>query len=75
MLIMFIDRVTLFFFLSKSLLAIDDLEGRDNERDLNEFSSEANVESMLLVERGLRELATLKVPAILIHLRFLQFFF
>ncbi|CAK9314903.1 unnamed protein product [Citrullus colocynthis] len=46
---------------AKEVTATDDLELRDNERDLNEFSSEANVESMLLVERGLRELATLKV--------------
>lgn len=30
-------------------------------RDLNEFSGEGNVESMLLVEKGLRELASLKV--------------
>ncbi|XP_023537927.1 coiled-coil domain-containing protein SCD2 isoform X1 [Cucurbita pepo subsp. pepo] len=39
----------------------NNLEGRENQRDLNEHSSEANVESMLVVERGLRELATLKV--------------
>ncbi|XP_050940733.1 coiled-coil domain-containing protein SCD2 isoform X2 [Cucumis melo] len=46
---------------AKEVTASDDLEGRENQRDLNEFSSETNVESMLLVERGLRELATLKV--------------
>ncbi|XP_050940735.1 coiled-coil domain-containing protein SCD2 isoform X4 [Cucumis melo] len=45
---------------AKEVTASDDLEGRENQRDLNEFSSETNVESMLLVERGLRELATLK---------------
>lgn len=54
------------------LSAASDLEGRENQRDLNELSSEANVESMLVVERGLRELATLKVPSILTHLQVLQ---
>ncbi|XP_038891160.1 coiled-coil domain-containing protein SCD2-like isoform X1 [Benincasa hispida] len=46
---------------AEEVTASNDLEGRENQRNLNEFSSEANVESMLLVERGLRELATLKV--------------
>ncbi|XP_038891161.1 coiled-coil domain-containing protein SCD2-like isoform X2 [Benincasa hispida] len=45
---------------AEEVTASNDLEGRENQRNLNEFSSEANVESMLLVERGLRELATLK---------------
>ncbi|XP_022143147.1 coiled-coil domain-containing protein SCD2-like isoform X2 [Momordica charantia] len=46
---------------AKEEIAINDLEGRENQQDLDKFSSEANAESMLLVERGLRELAALKV--------------
>ncbi|KAM1038881.1 hypothetical protein ACFX13_034231 [Malus domestica] len=36
-------------------------EREDSPRDLNELSGERNIESMLLVEKGLRELASLKV--------------
>ncbi|RXI01925.1 hypothetical protein DVH24_015274 [Malus domestica] len=40
----------------------NDLDEReDSPRDLNELSGERNIESMLLVEKGLRELASLKV--------------
>ncbi|OVA04372.1 hypothetical protein BVC80_1395g89 [Macleaya cordata] len=39
-----------------------DAEERDKvPRDLNDLSGEGNIESMLLVEKGLRELASLKV--------------
>ncbi|KAH0994738.1 hypothetical protein GBA52_018602 [Prunus armeniaca] len=40
-------------------LDIDERE--DSPRDLNELSGERNIESMLLVEKGLREIASLKV--------------
>lgn len=39
----------------------DDLERSKFERDLNDLSGEGNIESMLSVEIGLRELASLKV--------------
>ncbi|KAM1526120.1 hypothetical protein ACFX10_010496 [Malus domestica] len=40
----------------------NDLDEReDSPRDLNELLGERNIESMLLVEKGLRELASLKV--------------
>ncbi|XP_042517039.1 coiled-coil domain-containing protein SCD2-like isoform X2 [Macadamia integrifolia] len=40
----------------------NDVEERDKDpRDLNELSGEGNIESMLLVEKGMRELASLKV--------------
>ncbi|KAF8394502.1 hypothetical protein HHK36_020712 [Tetracentron sinense] len=39
-----------------------DIEERDKvPRDMNELSGDGNIESMLLVEKGLRELASLKV--------------
>ncbi|VVA12808.1 PREDICTED: coiled-coil [Prunus dulcis] len=39
-----------------------DIDGReDSPRNLNELSGERNIESMLLVEKGLREIASLKV--------------
>lgn len=54
-----------FSFLSLiSILAEDhnDLDEREHSpRDLNEISGEGNMENMLLVEQGLRELALLKV--------------
>ncbi|XP_028780873.1 coiled-coil domain-containing protein SCD2-like [Neltuma alba] len=39
----------------------NDLEVKDNPRDLNELSGEGNIENMLFVEQGLRELASLRV--------------
>jgi hypothetical protein len=40
----------------------NDLDEREHSpRDLNEISGEGNMENMLLVEQGLRELALLKV--------------
>ena len=42
--------------------ANDDLEEKDKvPRDSNELSGDGNIENMLLVEKGLRELASLKV--------------
>ncbi|XP_058752901.1 coiled-coil domain-containing protein SCD2-like [Vicia villosa] len=38
-----------------------DLEDTEDQRDLNELSGEGNIENMLFVEQGLRELASLKV--------------
>lgn len=38
-----------------------DLEDTEDQRDLNELSGEGNVENMLFVEQGLRELVSLKV--------------
>ncbi|PNY04456.1 hypothetical protein L195_g000880 [Trifolium pratense] len=38
-----------------------DLEDTEDQRDPNDLSGEGNVESMLFVEQGLRELASLKV--------------
>ncbi|CAI8584394.1 unnamed protein product [Vicia faba] len=38
-----------------------DLEDPEDQRDLNELSGEGNIENMLFVEQGLRELASLKV--------------
>ncbi|KAK4282847.1 hypothetical protein QN277_014174 [Acacia crassicarpa] len=45
--------------------ADNDLETKDNPRDLNELSWEGNIENMLFVEQGLRELASLRVEAAL----------
>ena len=40
----------------------NDVEEREKVlQDLNQLSGEGNVESMLLVEKGLRELTSLKV--------------
>nr|XP_048323983.1 coiled-coil domain-containing protein SCD2 isoform X2 [Ziziphus jujuba var. spinosa] len=40
----------------------NDLDDRESSpRDVSEFSGEGNIENMLLVEKGLRELASLKV--------------
>ncbi|XP_054818942.1 coiled-coil domain-containing protein SCD2-like [Prosopis cineraria] len=39
----------------------NDAETKDNPRDLNELSGEGNIENMLFVEQGLRELASLRV--------------
>ncbi|KAL8166626.1 hypothetical protein V2J09_008125 [Rumex salicifolius] len=45
------------------------LEEKDKTiRDVNQISGEHNVESMVLVEKGLRELASLKVVVILEHI-------
>ncbi|KAI4301867.1 hypothetical protein L6164_035105 [Bauhinia variegata] len=44
----------------------DYLEETENPRDLNELSGEGNIETMLLVEQGLRELASLKVEEALV---------
>lgn len=38
-----------------------DLEDTEDQRDLNELSGEGNIENMLFVEQGLRELTSLKV--------------
>jgi hypothetical protein len=38
-----------------------DLEDIEYQRDLNELSGEGNIENMLFVEQGLRELTSLKV--------------
>ncbi|KAI5424212.1 hypothetical protein KIW84_030428 [Lathyrus oleraceus] len=38
-----------------------DLEDTEDQRDLNELSGEGNIENMLFVEQGLRELASLKI--------------
>ncbi|GAU11577.1 hypothetical protein TSUD_345680, partial [Trifolium subterraneum] len=38
-----------------------DLEDTEDQRDPNELSGEGNVENMLFVEQGLRELASLKI--------------
>uniref|UniRef100_A0A2N9F276 Coiled-coil domain-containing protein SCD2 n=1 Tax=Fagus sylvatica TaxID=28930 RepID=A0A2N9F276_FAGSY len=47
---------------AKENIANDDLEERDKvPRDSNELSGDGNIENMLLVEKGLRELASLKV--------------
>lgn len=39
----------------------DVYEREYSPRDVNELSGEGNIENMLLVEQGLRELASLKV--------------
>jgi len=38
-----------------------DSEDIEYQRDLNELSGEGNIENMLFVEQGLRELTSLKV--------------
>ncbi|CAJ1960966.1 unnamed protein product [Sphenostylis stenocarpa] len=38
-----------------------DVEDTENQRDLKELSGEGNIENMLFVEQGLRQLASLKV--------------
>ncbi len=45
--------------------ANNDLSEREKVlRDMNELSGVGNIESMLLVEKGLRELASLKVSVV-----------
>lgn len=41
-----------------------DLDDTEVQRDLNELSGEGNIENMLFVEQGLRELTSLKVRII-----------
>lgn len=41
-----------------------DLEDIEDQRDLKELSGEGNIENMLFVEQGLRQLASLKVSFI-----------
>ena len=38
-----------------------DMESRSKMSDVNDISSDGNIETMLSVEKGLRELASLKV--------------
>uniref|UniRef100_F6HTY6 Uncharacterized protein n=1 Tax=Vitis vinifera TaxID=29760 RepID=F6HTY6_VITVI len=50
------------------ILSSSDAEEREKApRDLNEPSGEGNIESMLLVEIGLRELASLKVEEAVVY--------
>ncbi|KAF3454382.1 hypothetical protein FNV43_RR04829 [Rhamnella rubrinervis] len=47
---------------AKEEKASNDLEGKESSpRDVSELSGDGNIENMLLVEKGLRELASLKV--------------
>ena len=58
----------LYFFDLTRWAASSDAEEREKApRDLNEPSGEGNIESMLLVEIGLRELASLKVSVISLY--------
>lgn len=66
---------------TKRVLFFDTTGGDDSDRskfarDLNDLTGEGNIESMLSVEMGLRELASLKVnkllPCIYMHLTFLM---
>lgn len=41
-----------------------DVEDTEGQRDLKELSGEGNIENMLFVEQGLRQLASLKVSII-----------
>lgn len=42
-----------------------DMDRSKLARDLNDLTGEGNIESMLSVEMGLRELASLKVPLLI----------
>ena len=56
------------------LAAKSDAQEREKVlQDLNELSGEGNIESMLSVEKGLRELSSLKVS--ITYLSFFFFFF
>lgn len=55
-------RCILFFHFLKYQIGDGDSERRNKlVRDLSDITGEGNVESMLSVEKGLRELASLKV--------------
>lgn len=41
-----------------------DVEDTENRRDIKELSGEGNIENMLFVEQGLRQLASLKVSIV-----------
>ena len=69
----FVFLLSFFFFFSLSFLCIVffNLKGDPEERDkvlsdVNDLAGEGNIENMLLVEKGLRELALLKVNSMIL---------
>lgn len=53
--------VTFLTAVSLCIAGDDDPEKRSKFQDFNDFTAEGNIESMLSVEMGLKELASLKV--------------